>query len=99
MRLNTVALAVLLVVASHASAGVLELACRVTIGEDEPADFIVAVDLVTSVISERDFRWTTTDGDTTIDWSVTRARDVLRAVILTGPDAGLQISGSCGGTA
>ena len=94
-----IALAGLLAVASHTSAAVLELACRASIGEDESVDFIVAVDLATSGISERDFRWTTTDGDTTIDWSVTRARDVLRAVILTGPDAGLQISGSCNGTA
>ena len=89
----------LLAVAGHASAEVLELACRAAIGEDDPANLIVTVDLATSVISERDFRWTTTDGDTTIDWSVTRAGDVLRAVILTGPDAGLQISGSCDRTA
>ena len=94
-----IAFAVLLVVAGHASAESLQLVCRAAIGEDDPADIIVAIDLATSVITERDFRWTTTDGDTTIDWSLTRPRDVLRAVILTGPDAGLQISGSCDETA
>jgi hypothetical protein len=96
---RAIAFAVLLVVAGHASAEVVQLVCRAAIDEDNPVEFIVAVDLSTSVTTERDVRWTTTDGDTTIDWSLTRSRDVLRAVILTGPDAGLQISGSCDETA
>jgi hypothetical protein len=90
-----IAFAVLLAVAGHVSAEALQWVCRAAIGEDDPVDIIIAVDLATSAITERDFRWTTTDGDTTIDWSLTRSRDVLRAAILTGPDAGLQISGSC----
>ena len=37
----------------------------------------------------------TTDDDMTIDWSLSRQSDVLRAVILTGPESGLMISGEC----
>ena len=72
----------------------MTLNCRGSIGEDEPADFTVDLDAATSDVTEADVRWMTTDGDTTIDWDLNR-HSVLRAVILTGADAGLMISGDC----
>ena len=84
--------------AGHASADVVTFSCRGSIDEgDDPADFIIDVDVAASDVNDADFRWMTTEGDTTIDWSLDRHGYALRAVILTGPDAGLMISGECDG--
>jgi hypothetical protein len=94
---QALALAAVVAVAGHSSAEMLTFSCHGSVGEDDPAEFIVDVDLASPDITDAGFRWMTTDGDTTIDWSLDRHDDVLRAVILTGPDAGLMISGECDG--
>ena len=78
-----------------ASAAAIERSCRGAVGEDQPTDFTIAIDLTLSVITEGDFRWTTTDNDETIDWNLQRQNGALRGVVLTGADAGVLIVGTC----
>jgi hypothetical protein len=73
----------------------IERSCRGSVGEDQPTDFNIAIDLTLSVITEGDFRWTTTDNDATIDWNLHRQSAALRGVVLTGVDAGVLIVGEC----
>ena len=94
---QAIASSALWIVFSHASAEVLELPCRASIGDDDPTDFVIAIDVSAAAITEGDVRWTTTDPEATIDWSLDFQdnRDVLRGVILTGAHAGLMIAGEC----
>lgn len=90
-----VIIAALLVSTGAASAAVVQLRCRGAVGEDQPTDFTIAIDLALSVITEGDVRWTTTDNDATIDWDLHRQSGALRGVVLTGADAGMLIVGEC----
>jgi hypothetical protein len=87
--------AALLVSTEAASATVFHLRCRGAVGEDQPTDFTITIDPMLSVITEGDFRWTTTDNDATIDWNLHRQSGALRGVVLTGADAGVSIVGEC----
>jgi len=90
-----VVVAALLLSTGTASAAVVQLNCRGAVGEDRPTDFTIAIDLTSSVITEGDFRWTTSDNDATIDWDFERQSGALRGVVLTGVDAGVSIVGEC----
>ena len=90
-----VIVAALLLSAGAASAAVVQLTCRGAVGDDQPTDFTIAIDLASSVITEGDFRWTTTDNDATIDWDLHLQSGALRGVVLTGADAGVSIVGEC----
>jgi hypothetical protein len=85
----------LLISNGAASAAVIQRSCRGAVGEDPPIDFTIAIDLTLSTITEGDFRWTTTDNDATIDWSLHRQSGALRGIVLTGADAGVLIVGDC----
>jgi hypothetical protein len=85
----------LLAGAEAASAAAIQRSCRGAVAEDQPADFTIAIDLASSEITEGDFRWTTTDIDATIEWTLHRQSGALRGVVLTGADAGLLIVGEC----
>jgi len=84
-----------LLVAEAASATVVQLTCHGAVGEDQPIDFTIAVDIAQSVVTEGDLRWTTTDDDETIDWDLHRQSSAIRGVVLTGADAGVMIVGEC----
>jgi hypothetical protein len=88
-------IAALLVSTGAASAALIQVPCRGAVGEDQPTEFTIAIDLALSVITEGDFRWTTTDDDATIDWNLHRQTGALRGVVLTGADAGVLIVGEC----
>jgi len=88
-------IAALLVSTGAASAALIQVPCRGAVGEDQPTEFTIAIDLALSVITEGDFRWTTTDDDATIDWNLHRQTGALRGVVLTGADAGVLIVGAC----
>jgi len=88
-----VIVAALLLGAGAASAEVFT--CRGAVGEDQPTDFTITIDPTSSMISEGDFRWTTTDDDATIDWNLHRQSGTLRGIVLTGSDAGVSIAGEC----
>ena len=90
-----ITMAALLVSTGAASAASIRVACRGAVGEDQPTEFTIAIDLARSVITEGDFRWTTTDDDATIDWNLHRQTGALRGVILTGADAGVLIAAEC----
>jgi len=90
-----VVVAALFLSTGAASATVVQLSCRGAVGEDQPTDFTIAIDLASSVITEGDFRWTTSDNDATIDWDLERQSGALRGIVLTGVDAGVSIAGEC----
>jgi hypothetical protein len=92
---GVVIIAALLVGTEAASAALIQLRCRGAVGEDQPTDFGIAIDLTSSVITEGDFRWITIDNDATIDWNLHRQSGALRGVVLTGADAGVLIVGEC----
>jgi hypothetical protein len=87
--------AALLASTGAASAAVIRLSCHGAVDEDPVPDFVIAIDLASSVVTEGDFRWMTTDGDAAIDWNLHRQSGALRGVVLTGADAGVVIAGEC----
>lgn len=87
--------AALLASTGVASATVIQLTCRGAVGEDQPTEFTISIDLASSGVTEGDFRWTTADDDATIDWDLHRQSGALRGVVLTGADAGVSIVGEC----
>lgn len=87
--------ATMVTIAADAHAGFLQLLCQGGVEGTEQIGFTIAIDMASADISDVDFRWTTRDGDVTIDWNLNRQSGALRGVILTGAAAGLQIAGDC----